>query len=218
MTDSVLEAVSLPTEELGLLQSCVLGDLLRQPKPLTGVARMRLSDRLATQATHQLLNALLGRVHKVSDANDIRRNQPGYDFIVDDHFRVQVKAGCYVESFGWAHKVGGSGADLDFDFLLGVDLGVMLNGRQGRLARVDIPVKPFPDFYCIPGATVREWVDLGRRVNARGNHIYLYKRPINLETKEAQRQTLELADYLGRFDLLSAAISGAVPLETSHRD
>lgn len=214
----ILEAISLPTEDIDLLQACVSGDLQRKPKPLSGINRTRLSDRLATRAAQQLFDALFGDRHRVQDANKLRRNQPGYDFIVDDQFRIQVKAGCYVESFGWAHKVGGSGADLDFDFLLGVDLGVMLDGRQGRLASVDIPVKPFPDFYCIPGVAVRNWVELGRRINARGNHLYLYKRPINPKTKEAQRQTLELADYRGRFDLLTEAVLDLAPLEATRRD
>ncbi|MTH94969.1 hypothetical protein [Roseibium sp. RKSG952] len=172
---------------------------------------MKLSDEIGTLAVADLLLPLTNQGHVVEDANNIRMNQPGYDFIVDRSFRIQVKTGTYVESFGWAHKVGGSGADLEFDFLIGVDLGVLLNGNLGRLATKNIPIKDTPDFYLIPGDVVRSWVKQERRVNKRGNHIYYYKRKLNQNTKEAQTQTLELFDYLNNFDLLEKTIRRVLP-------
>src|SRR3546814_3067438 len=84
--------------------------------------------------------------------------------------------------------------------MLVVDLGVMLDGRVGRLLNKPILVKDFADYYVVPGEIVRDWVRVGRRVNARGSHIYMYKYPLRAGTKEEQCQTRELAKWLNRFD------------------
>jgi hypothetical protein len=147
-----------PTEpERALLESCVHASVLRRPPPMPGHERARLSDRPATEAANALLSRL-APICRVKDANHVRRNQPGYDFLVDGRIRVQLKGNGFVESIGWAHSPDLAAADLAFDLLLAVDLGVVLDGRVGRLAAKPIPVKPFVDYYLVPGAVVREWV------------------------------------------------------------
>ncbi len=166
---------------------------------------MRLPDRLATEAANALFSRL-APVCPVQDANHIRRNQPGNDFLADGRIRVQLKGNSFVESIGWAQTPDPAAADLAFDLLLAVDLGVVLDGRVGRLAGQPIPVKPFVDYYLVPGAVVREWVALGRRVNGRGAHIYLYKYPLQPGIKEEIGQTQELADWRGRFAVLASLL------------
>lgn len=136
------------------------------------------------------------------DANLRRRNQPGYDFLIDGRIRIQLKGNSFVESIGWAHTPDPAAPDLGFDLLVAADLGVVLDGRVGRLAAKPIPVKPVIDFYLVPGDVVRSWVAQRRRVNARGAHIYLYKYPLTPGTREDQGQTRELAEWQGRFDVL----------------
>lgn len=194
-----------PEEERRLLEGCVHASVLRRPAPLSPAERVALSDRLATEAAWALLGQL--RPHwRVEDANARRRNQPGYDFLLDGRVRVQLKGGTFVESIGWTHK-GPGRADLDFDVLLAVDLGVTLDGGVGRLANKGIPVKPHADFYVVPGEVVRAWVAEGRRVNARGTHIYMYKYPLRPGTRENLCQTPELAGWRCRFDVLTAALA-----------
>ncbi len=82
-----------------------------------------------------------------------------------------------------------------YDFLVEGQIGVVLDGRVGRLAGRPIPVKPCVDYYLVPGTLVREWVAMGRRVNGRGAHIYLYKYPLKPGSKEEIGQTRELADW-----------------------
>ncbi|WP_191059583.1 hypothetical protein [Geminicoccus harenae] len=191
--------------ERALLESCVHASVLRRPAPIRGHERARLSDRLATEAADALFSQL-APVCPVQDANHIRRNQPGYDFLVDGRIRVQLKGNSFVESIGWAHSPDPAAADLAVDLLLAVDLGVVLDGRVGRLAGKPIPVRPFVDYYLVPGTVVREWVAAGRRVNGRGAHIYLYKYPLQPGTKEEIGQTRELADWRGRFDVLASLL------------
>jgi hypothetical protein len=86
-----------------------------------------LSDRLATAAAWALLRQLVPR-HRVVDANSQRRNQPGYDFLIDGRVRVQLKGGTFVESIGWAHTPDPKAADLAFDVLLAVESSATRTG------------------------------------------------------------------------------------------
>src|SRR3546814_17803771 len=95
--------VRVPEPERQLLEQCVHASVRRTPAPLTARERIVLSDRLATEAAWALLQQLRPR-YEVEDANVLRRNQPGYDFLIDQRVRVQLKGGTFVESIGWPHS------------------------------------------------------------------------------------------------------------------
>lgn len=195
----------LPEHTRRLLEDCVRASVLGTPSPLAARQRIALSDELATAAAWALLRQLQPH-HQVIDANHLRRNQPGYDFLIDGRVRLQLKGGTFVESIGWAHTPDPRAADLDFDILLAVDMGVTLDGRVGRLACKPIPVQEAVVYYVVPGDIVRSWVTEGRRINKRGAHIYLYKYPLKKGCKEEYCQTYELATWRNRFDVLKAAL------------
>jgi hypothetical protein len=185
-----------------MLEDDVRSDVLRQQRVLTSQERRVLSDKLAMAATTLLLKQL-EPTYKVVDANIIRRNHPGFDFLIDDKIRVQVKGATYVEGFGWPVS---REASLDFDVLVWVDVGVTLNGNVGRLATVNLPVKPHADFYIVPIAVIRQWLARTQAINGRGTNIYLWKRPLKPGSKEEREQTRDLANWVGRFDVIEGLL------------
>jgi len=189
--------------DLDLLQADVCADVLRQTRLLTPHQRRAMSDRLAIEAALAVLRQLEPR-HSVADANTVRRNQPGFDFLVDGGIKVQVKGATYVEGFGWAVK---SEKALDFDVLIYVDIGVVINGNVGRLSSAAIPVKPYADYYIVPINIVKELLNKRRAINGRGNNLYLWKRLLNPNTAEYRGQAVELLEWLGRFDVIDQLLS-----------
>lgn len=189
-----------------LLERCVHASVLGKPSPLSAHERRVLSDRIATAAAWALLRQLEPK-HQVIDANQRRRNQPGYDFLVDEHVRLQVKGGTFVESIGWSHSANVDAVDLSFDVMIAVDIGVTLDGRVGRLAEKNLPRKESVDYYVIPVSVVKNWIMKGQHVNKRGAHIYLYKRELRPGSKEEIGQTRELTDWKNRFDAIEAAVA-----------
>jgi hypothetical protein len=189
--------------DLDILQRDVRTDVLKQPRILTRLQRVALSDRLATEAAQVLLKQL-EPIHEVADANNLRFNQPGYDFLVDGKVKIQVKGATFVEGWGWAVK---GEKSLDFDVLLYVDIGVVVDGNVGRLAKKPIPVKPHADFYVVPISVVRAWLDRRLAINARGNNLYLWKTKLNPNTAEHRNQTVEFVDWRGRFDVIDNLVN-----------
>jgi hypothetical protein len=188
--------------DLRLLQDDVRADVLGKPRILSPTERRKLSDRLATEATWSLFDQIKG-AYEIVDANSLRYNQHGYDFIIDNRLRIQVKGSTYVEGLGWAVK---SEKSLAFDVLLWVDIGAVVDGNVGRLAGSGIPVKSFVDYYVVPISTIKEWLARAIAVNGRGNNIYLWKKVLNRGTNEAKGQTFELKDWLNRFDVFDAML------------
>jgi hypothetical protein len=169
--------------------------------------RHRLSEMLAMDAAMAMLRPVR-RLMTVID--DLRRNMPGYDILVGDRLRIQVKGGTYVDSIGWTHTAGLPEAkDLQLDIEVVVDIGVVLNPRPfgpRRDGRDQIPLQPHVDFYIIPGDVVRAQVATGARVNRAGAHLYLYKQRLRPGTKEHERQWLGLAEWRNRFDVIEVAV------------
>lgn len=188
-----------------VLDQAVREDVLNLPSSLGRGVRKRLSEQTATEATLALL-APLCPPHQIIDANLSRRNVPGFDLLIDGRIRLQVKGGTYVESVGWTHSIAPNPADLDYDVLVFVDAGVLLDARVGRLEKFDIPRKQHVDFYVIPNEVVRGWVAERRHVNRKGAHLYAYKRPLTLGTKEYDGQTREIFEWRDRFDVITALL------------
>jgi hypothetical protein len=193
-------------QDIATLNQAVREDVLKLPRSLSPTERRRISERIAMEATCALLSPLVQR-HAVVDANITRRNNPGYDLAIDGRVRLQVKGGTFVESIGWTHSPDSSAPDLNYDVLIFVDVGVVLESKFGRLIPHNIPTKRYVDFYVIPGTLVRRWVEFPRRVNGKGVQIYSYKRGLLESSKEHRCQTVELLDYRSRFDILDDWIS-----------
>ena len=195
-----------PTPALiDLLNQAVREDVLKLPSSLARGQRKRLSEQIAIDATMAML-ATVCPDSIVIDANTSHRNVPGYDLLVDGRIRLQVKGGTYVESVGWTHSIRPNAADLDYDVMVFVDAGVMLDARVGRLERFEIPQKSHVEFYVVPNAVVRGWVQGGRHINGKGAHIYAYKRPLTPGTREHDGQTRELFDWRNRFDVITSLL------------
>lgn len=132
----------------------------------------------------------------IEDANLKRRNQPGFDVLIDGSYRVQVKGNTNFQTVQFSHK-SLDGADLDYDLVLVVDIGVTLDGNDASKPLTFAPVKTCADIYAVPNSVVRNWLAEGRCVNKRGNWIHFYKTP-----SRASGQIPELREYLDRPDLI----------------
>jgi hypothetical protein len=165
--------------------------------------RTAISERIAEEAIRVLL-APLGE--RAKDANAKRLNQPGYDFTIDDNIRIQVKGNTFVECVQWSHK--GSSpydADLEYDVLIAVDIGIVLRKDFGRLKRYNLPKMDTVDFYIVPNEVVRKYLPTARKTKA-GTFLYRYHRPLNINTKEYKNQFFQMSEYKNRFDLLNTIL------------
>jgi len=183
-----------------LLTRDVHAEVLKQPRVLTRQARTRLSDRLATEAVSTLL-AQLEPEWTVQDANAIRNNNPGYDFLVGENLRVQVKGNTYVEVLNWTHPRELDHPSLGFDVLVLVDIGTTIDANVGRL-RGKLPIREDVDYYIVPGSVVRDWVRTTKGRRGDSASIYLWRIERRPDSAEYRNQTRELRDWRNRFDVL----------------
>jgi hypothetical protein len=183
--------------------------LLRETAPRPSQSELAaLSDEIATAALWALLRPYQDAGIPVVDANDWRRNQPGYDFLVDDRVRIQLKSSSYLDCIGWAQK---TGAAMEFDVLVFVDIGITMDkSYYAPLAPHRLPTRPCLDFYVIPQSVVAGWVAAPRYVTRRGVMLYSYARPVQPGTKEAAGQTHEIRSWRDRFDIIDDLV--AVPV------
>ena len=162
--------------------------------------RMKLSEKIAEDAVKSLLAPIEGRF---IDANKLKVNQPGYDFLIDNSLRVQVKGNTFVECVQWIHKGHDpSLACLGYDVIIIVDIGVTLNKDVGRLSKYNIETKDTVDYYIIPIIDVLNQLNFCIE-NKAGKIICWYKRELNKETIDYKRQFFELPKYLNNFSILN---------------
>jgi len=169
-------------------------------EPLGRIERMKLSETIAEDAVKALLKPIEGRF---IDANKIKVNQPGYDFLIDNIHRIQIKGSSFVECVQWTHKgKDPSLACLAYDIIIIVDIGVAINKNFGRLAKYNIETKDTVDYYIIPKDEVLSHLTTCRE-NKMGKVIYWYKRELNKEHKEYKMQYFNLPKYKNNFDILN---------------
>lgn len=195
-----------PPEKLRkVLQEGVRNNILKQGPRLSKTERIRISEKIAEDAVEALLAPFTGRY---VNANKLRLNQPGYDYLIDDNLRIQVKGSSYVETVQFSHKTGdvASLACLGYDVIIIVDIGVTLESNFGRLAKHEIPVKDTVDFYIIPINVVISHLPHAME-NKAGRYVTWWKRPLNPNTKEYQKQFFEFPNYSNNFGVLDNLIA-----------
>jgi len=139
----------------------------------------------------------------IMDANEVRMNQSGHDFVVSDKGRalVSVKALAHVEGFGWLQ--GSSEKSLAFDIVLHINFGCMLTPK-GRYARFGIPVRQGPEVYIVPRRTVAIWTRDAAYGMRKTRWIYCWNRRPGPKDDAAQRR--ELLEWKDRLDILADAV------------
>jgi len=193
----------LATAHKAALEASLQATLEKKGKPLGRLERIKLSESIAEDAVKALLQPIAGRF---IDANTIKFNQPGYDFLIDDRIRVQIKGSSFVECVQWSHK----GSDpnlacLSYDVIIVVDIGVAIRKDFGRLAKYNMETKDTVDFYIIPQHEMLRYLQVCRE-NKMGKIIYWYKRDLSKDNKEYKMQYFELPNYKNNFDVLNSLL------------
>lgn len=116
-----------------VLNAYVAASVNAGPKPIGVPAREELSESVAVEASLATLRQLFPGEH-CTDANLLRANQPGFDILLGNRIRIQVKGSSYVEGVQFFLRPDVDGAHMDFDFLICVDMGVTLEKAMEDLA------------------------------------------------------------------------------------
>ena len=172
------------------------------PKTVGAGVVKGVTERIAEEACEALLRQLEAQQHKWVSANAVRRNQRGYDYLVNDKIRVQVKGTDTVEQVGWAHKPDITHPSFDFDVLVFVHVGACLDTSYGKFAKYNWKAQPFVDYYIIPNEIIRQWVGNPRYLNKGRVELYWNRRPYPADSKQHMGQTREILEYRDRFDHL----------------
>jgi hypothetical protein len=145
-------------DEIATLTMDVHEDILGvKPRTLPTRKRTHMVGTIAELvAMERIAIALPGS--RVMNANDVRRNNPGYDLLVDDRVRIQVKGSAWVELIGWSHVSDVKDVGLDYDAVAFVDLGCCIDGRVGRLTHILPAPRTEPDIYIVPVTDVRAFL------------------------------------------------------------
>lgn len=136
---------------------------------LTGVeiARTRLMERRRILDTHAMAYALgeLRARHPgatVVDANTIKMNNPGYDIMIDDRIRIQVKGRCWIEMIDFAVPTLEKAKAWESDFWIAVDFAGLIDGRHGKYATTpEMAPNGRIDPYILPTAALRKMAEDG---------------------------------------------------------
>jgi len=167
------------------------------------VTRKKISERIAEDAVEALFAPIKERL---VNANTIRKNQPGYDYLIDGQLKIQVKGNTWAEMVQFLHK----GDDptlpcLDYDIIIIVDIGAILESNFGKLKKHDLKASKHVDYYIMPRDIVLSQLKYSM-INQAGIYVYYYKYDLNPSTKECQKQFIDFPKYRNRFDLLNNII------------
>lgn len=165
-----------------------------------------VTEHIAEAACEALLRQLPAP-HSWRNANAARRNQPGYDYLIDERIRIQVKGTDAIEQVGWAHKPDLAHPSLDYDVLLFVHVGICLDPAFGRFTKYQLLSQPYVDYYVIPNAVVREWVSSPRYANKGRVELYFNQRPFSPTSRQHLGQTREILSCKDRFEILEKLIA-----------
>ncbi len=191
-----------PTDELkAALQEEHKSFTIYKKHIIDTASRKKMSERIAEDAVEALFAPIKWRV---VNANILRKNQPGYDYLIDGKVKVQVKGNTWAEMVQFLHK----GDDpslpcLDYDVIIIVDIGAILQSNFGKLEKYNLKASQHVNFYIFSREVVLAQLKYSM-INKAGIYVYYYKYPLNPSTKECQKQFLDFPTYRNRFDILNS--------------
>tara|TARA_R100001163_G_C5065368_1_gene203304 strand:+ start:2439 stop:3128 length:690 start_codon:yes stop_codon:yes gene_type:complete len=129
-------------------------------RSLPTVQRRRLLEQHGELAVEHLVRQLRPDV-TFQNANEVRRNQPGYDYVMDNRVRVQVKGRCWVQMVDFQAKPLSALRYWESDLFILANFAPLIDGRWGKHRREDeLAPKANMDFYIAP---TNEIMDLVQR-------------------------------------------------------
>ena len=159
---------SVPASDLDALQSYCREELTGVPverRSLSLSARREMLGRLGEAAAFALIRHHLPNV-MLTNANEARGNQPGYDLLANGKHRIQVKGRCWVELIDFSAAPLSSRVSWNNDLWIMVDFGPLVDGRHGRLfGNDDVRPRGQIDYYVAPTSDLRDLV--ARKFGAR---------------------------------------------------
>ncbi len=93
--------------------------------------RTALLDQHAMSATEHLLAPMRQAGRLKNAEQEIRRHNPGFDFVIDSWFRIQVKGRSWVEAIDFGAPALSKAAAWQSDLWVMVNFGSLLDGRHG---------------------------------------------------------------------------------------
>ena len=161
----------VPHEHCAHLEAYCRDDLIG-----VDIAQTRLTERrriLDTHAMAYVLGELRARRPGVTvvDANTIKMNNPGYDILVDDRIRIQVKGRCWIEMIDFAVPTLEKAKAWESDFWIAVDFAGLIDGRHGKYATTpEMAPSGRIDPYILPLPFSGRWPKMGSLpLNVRGS-------------------------------------------------
>lgn len=200
----IVNPLYAPPDELrAALQEDHKSFILHKRHTIDAHNRRKISERIAEDAVEALF---VPTKERIVNANALRRNQPGYDYLLDDKVKIQVKGNTWAEMVQFVHK----GDDpslpcLDYDVIIVVDIGSILESNFGKLEKYNLKANDHVDFYIFPRAIVLSQLKFSM-INQARIYVYYYKYPLNPTTKECQKQFLDFPTYRNRFDILNSIL------------
>lgn len=176
-------------------------------------ARGTVSAQMAIEAVERLL-ARLRASHEVTDMEKVRRNFPGYDFLVhrkgtiasadpsqNQGLRIQVKGSLHPDWIGFPHGKGRAAAR-DYDVVNLVDGGLCVTTRLAHFA--EYPVTRVVDLYVLPREIVHRQVDHSSQAHRELQYLSYYRPPLRPPPKDVAFNFDDLPRYRNRFHLIEA--------------
>lgn len=194
-------------EDLGLLQTALRSKLEKSPAGPSRQGRVNLSARLGEEAALALFSPLAQANVPVIDANTIRRNHPGFDYLLNGHLRVQVKCSTHYNCVQTSFK---SDVQTAFDVLLMVDVGCMLDARFGPHRDRPLVSSAAVEYYVVPQSVVVAFLNSETCiVNGKGRWFYCFRDWVQAEmnpTRDFKGQYFDLHTWRSRWDVIEDAL------------
>lgn len=158
----------VPQDDRDFLEAYCRDDLTR-----TSISRERQTQRRQLLNRHAMAFTLeeLRARHPgstVVDANTIKMNNPGYDILIDDRIRIQVKGRCWKEMIDFAIPALEKEKAWQSDFWIAVDFAGLINGCFGRYANTtEMAPNGQIDPYTLPTAFLRKIAEDGFATSKR---------------------------------------------------
>jgi hypothetical protein len=203
---------SIPSDLLAIVDRSLIEKYTPSlPKTVPPRARSSVSAQIAVEAV-ELLLAPLRTSYEVTDMEKVRRNFPGYDFLIHQRgtvaspdpaqnhgLRVQVKGSLHPDWIGFPHGKGRTAAR-EYDVVILVDGGLSVTARLAHFSRY--PVTTAVDLYVLPREIVHRQVDHASQGHRQLQYLSYYRPPLRPPAKDVAFNFNDLPGYRNRFDLI----------------